>query len=86
MDTRKLYRSQNDRMIAGVCGGLGKYFHIDATLVRLIFIILLFLGGHGFLIYLIMWIIVPAEPQLIVDQTPSNREVPPPAPTASEKK
>jgi phage shock protein PspC (stress-responsive transcriptional regulator) len=50
-------------MIAGVCGGLGKYFSVDATLVRLVFLLLLFLGGSGFLLYLILWISVPEEPQ-----------------------
>jgi phage shock protein C len=85
MDTQKLYRSQNDRMIGGVCGGLGKYLHLDATLVRLVFILLFFLGLHGLLIYLIMWVIVPAEPQLIVDQAPSNR-APPDDPMPPEEK
>ena len=84
MDTRKLYRSQNDRMIGGVCGGLGKYLHLDTTLVRLVFILLFFLGFHGLLVYLIMWVIVPAEPQLVVDQSPPSRESPPPPPPAPE--
>ena len=51
-------------MIAGVCGGLGKYFSVDAVLVRLVFLLLLFLGGSGFLLYLILWIIVPDEQRL----------------------
>ena len=51
-------------MIAGVCGGLGKYFGVDATIVRLVFLLLLFLGGSGFLLYLILWIIVPLDQQL----------------------
>jgi phage shock protein C len=85
MDTQKLYRSQNDRMIGGVCGGLGKYLHLDATLVRLVFILLFFLGLHGLLIYLIMWVVVPAEPQLIVDQAPSSR-TPPDDPMPPEEK
>ncbi len=48
-------------MIAGVCGGLGKYFSVDPVIVRLVFLLLLFLGGSGFLLYLILWIIVPEE-------------------------
>ncbi len=64
MSNPKLYRSASDRMIAGVCGGLGKYFSVDATLVRLVFLLLLFLGGGGFLLYLILWIVVPDEQQL----------------------
>ena len=51
-------------MIAGVCGGLGKYFSVDPTLVRLVFLLLLILGGSGFLLYLILWIVVPDEQRL----------------------
>ena len=61
MSNLKLYRSETDRMIAGVCGGLAKFFNVDATLVRLVFLLLLFLGGSGFLLYFILWIIVPQE-------------------------
>ena len=50
-------------MIAGICGGLGKYFSVDPVIVRLVFLLLLFLGGSGFLLYLILWIIVPEERQ-----------------------
>jgi phage shock protein C len=60
----KLYRSRDDTMIGGVCGGLAKYLGIDATLVR-IFFILLALGGSGIggMVYLLLWIIVPLEGQ-----------------------
>ena len=64
MSNPKLYRSSSDKMIAGVCGGLGRYFGVDATIVRLVFLLLLFLGGSGFLLYLILWIIVPLDQQL----------------------
>jgi phage shock protein C len=60
---RKLYRSRTDRMIGGVCGGLGKYFDIDPTIVRIVMVALLFAGFIGFWIYLDMAIIVPAEPE-----------------------
>lgn len=59
---KKLYRSRNERMIAGVCGGLAEYFGIDPTWIRLIFILFFFLGGSALLIYIIMWLIVPMEP------------------------
>jgi len=63
METKKLYRSRTDRMIAGVCGGLGKYLGIDPTLIRLIFALLVFFGvGSGLLVYLILMIVVPEEP------------------------
>ncbi len=58
---RKLYRSRRNKMIGGVAGGLADYFEIDPTLVRIIFIITLFLGGSGVLAYIILWIVVPEE-------------------------
>ena len=60
--TRKLYRSKTDRKLAGVCGGLAQYFNLDATLIRVIFVLLAVLGGSGLVLYLAMWIIVPQEP------------------------
>lgn len=57
---KKLYRSQNDRIIAGVCGGLGQYFDVDPTLIRLIWILSVVLGiGSGIIIYIIAWVIIP---------------------------
>ncbi|HMD90366.1 MAG TPA: PspC domain-containing protein [Anaerolineaceae bacterium] len=61
METRKLYRSRSDKMLAGVCSGLARYLNLDTTVVRLLFVLLLFLGGHGLLIYLILWILMPVE-------------------------
>jgi phage shock protein C len=60
--TRKLYRSKTDRKLAGVCGGLAQYFNLDATLIRVLFVVLAVLGGSGLVIYLAMWILVPKEP------------------------
>lgn len=59
---RKLYRSRKDKMIGGVAGGLGDYFDIDSTLIRIIFIVALVVGGSGILAYIILWIVVPEEP------------------------
>ncbi len=62
---KRLYRSEADRMVAGVCGGLAKYFKIDPVIVRLIFFILLLPGGlPGFIPYVAMWIIVPTKSSL----------------------
>ena len=61
MQKKKLIRSRSESMIAGVCGGLGDYFGIDPTVVRLVFVLLALLGGHGVLIYLILSIVVPRE-------------------------
>ncbi len=59
---RKLYRSQHDRMIGGVCGGLGEYLQVDPTLIRILFVVAALAGGPGLLAYLLMLVIVPLEP------------------------
>lgn len=58
---RPLRRSTHNRMIAGICGGLGEYFGIDPTLVRVIYVIgsLISVAFPGALIYLILWVIIP---------------------------
>ena len=68
----KLYRSQTNRMVGGVCGGLGEHFGIDPTLVRLLFVFLTLLGGHGLLIYLVFLIVVPNAPLTSVPYQPQN--------------
>lgn len=61
---KRLYRSNQDRMVAGVCGGIAEYFKIDPVIPRIIAVILLLPGGlPGFLPYVIMWAIVPANPK-----------------------
>ena len=62
MEPKKLYRSMKNKMLGGVSGGLGEYFAIDPTIVRLGFIALALLGGPGIIIYIIMWLVVPPEP------------------------
>lgn len=64
MFTRKrLYRSRTDKKIAGICGGLAAYFDIDPVIVRLFWVMLCFLGGSGFPLYLIAWLVIPLEPR-----------------------
>lgn len=65
----KLYRSRENRVLGGVCGGLGEYFDIDPTLVRLLFVFGAFLGVPGalLLIYLIMVVVVP-QTELVVTE------------------
>ena len=58
---RKFYRSRTDRKIWGVCGGLAKYFDMDPTIVRVIFVASLLCGSLGLWVYIIMAIIVPQE-------------------------
>ncbi|HHI02576.1 MAG TPA: PspC domain-containing protein [candidate division Zixibacteria bacterium] len=62
MSNKKLYRSRVDCKIGGVCAGLAEYFNIDATIVRIIAILLIFADGVGIIGYLIAWIIVPRRP------------------------
>ncbi|MFH0972081.1 MAG: PspC domain-containing protein [Candidatus Micrarchaeota archaeon] len=61
-EVKRLYRSRIDRILGGVCGGLGAYFNIDPVLVRLIFVLLALAGGTGIILYLVAWLIVPVEP------------------------
>lgn len=60
--SKKLYRSRTDRKIAGVCGGLGEYFGIDPTLMRLLFVLGLIFVGGTLLAYIILMIVIPEEP------------------------
>ena len=60
--SKPLYRSCKNRILAGVAGGIGDYFNIDAVLVRLIFVLLTIPGGAGIIIYIIAWIIIPEDP------------------------
>lgn len=63
-EPKRLYRSTDQRMIAGVCGGIAEYFNIDVTIIRIIAVILLLPGAApGFLPYVILWIIVPKKPK-----------------------
>jgi phage shock protein C len=58
---RRLRRSRDDRVIAGVCGGLGEYLGVDPLLIRIAAVILVFAGGAGALLYVIGWIAIPEE-------------------------
>jgi phage shock protein PspC (stress-responsive transcriptional regulator) len=56
---KRLFRNIDDRMLGGVCSGLGAYFNIDTTLVRIIFLLALFLAGGSLLVYVVLWIVIP---------------------------
>jgi len=58
---KRIYRSRNNRMIAGVCAGLAEYVEIDPTIVRLLFVLGLFAGGATFWAYLVMMLVIPEE-------------------------
>lgn len=59
---KKLYKSEDDRKLCGVCGGLAEYFGIDSTIIRLIFILLTIFACSGLIIYIIAAIVIPREP------------------------
>ena len=68
MDTqpKRLYRSNKDRMLAGICGGLAEYFNIDTTIVRLIAVVGFFVTASAFFwAYLIMWLVIPESPTIL---------------------
>ncbi|MEX2600709.1 MAG: PspC domain-containing protein [Balneolaceae bacterium] len=65
---RSLFKSRTDKKLAGVCGGLAKYFCVSSTLVRLVFVVAALLGyGSFFLVYIVMMLIVPKEPVELMD-------------------
>lgn len=61
--SKRLYRSTQDRMFAGVAGGIAEYLEVDPTLVRLFFVALTLMGGPGIIIYIVLMLIVPERPQ-----------------------
>jgi phage shock protein C len=59
---KRLYRSKRDRILGGVCAGLGNYLNLDPVLIRVGWVVAFFAAGIGFLAYLIAWIIIPEDP------------------------
>ncbi|MEO5691467.1 MAG: PspC domain-containing protein [Candidatus Saccharimonadales bacterium] len=56
---KKLYRSQTNKVVAGVCGGIGEYFNIDPVIPRIVFLLVALPGGISVLLYFVFWILVP---------------------------
>ena len=61
---KKLYKSNTNKMLEGVCGGIAEYFDVDPTLVRLAWVVFCALGGSGLLAYIVAAIIIPRKPAL----------------------
>jgi phage shock protein PspC (stress-responsive transcriptional regulator) len=59
---KRLVRSSTDKKIGGVCAGLADYFDLDPTIVRVVWLLAIFLGGTGFLLYIVLWIVLPLAP------------------------
>jgi phage shock protein C len=80
-EPKRLYRSRNDRWLAGICGGIGTYFGLDPTLIRVLFVLFGLVVGGGFLLYILLWIIIPLEPDSLgkaveAVETPEEDEEP----------
>ncbi len=60
---KKLYKSRNNKMIAGVCGGVAEYLNVDPTIVRLALVLISLIWGSGLLIYIIAALVIPTEPE-----------------------
>ena len=74
METRRILRSRNERMIAGVAGGLAAYFNIDPLIMRLAFALLAMFNGIGIMLYLLLWLLLPNEDSVAADSRGQVRE------------
>jgi phage shock protein C len=70
--SKRLMRSSRDKKIAGVCAGIAEYFDLDPTLVRVLWLIAIFFGGTGFLLYIILWIVLPVAPATTTMSVPGS--------------
>lgn len=75
---RRLYRPRVDRKIAGVCSGIANYFDLDVTLIRIIWVLVVLLGGTGLLAYIICWIAIPNEPEPVYYAPAAGQQSAPP--------
>jgi len=76
---KKLYKSRNERVISGVCGGIAEYFEVDPVLIRVLFVLFFFFGGSAILAYIIGIIIIPDSPLELMgnDNKKNNSEIKP---------
>ncbi len=75
---RKLTRSTTDRILAGVCGGIGRYFEIDPVVIRMVFVLSALFGGIGIFIYIVLALIIPSDTEVsdrnVVNEVKKNAE------------
>ena len=64
---KKLYRSRTDKKVAGVCGGVAKFFGIDTTIIRLLWTLAILFIGSGLLLYIVCALVIPEEPVDVFD-------------------
>jgi len=87
VDRPRLVRSEHDRVIAGVCGGLARHLDVDPTLVRVLFVVAALLGGPGILAYIVLWIAMPRESAVPASAAaPGVAPPPPPAVRIAEER
>lgn len=67
-EKKRLIRSRDNRVIAGICGGMGEYFNVDPVVLRVIWLLLILGFGTGILAYLICWLVIPSEPLEILPE------------------
>lgn len=77
---KRLYRSASNKILGGVCGGIGEYFNIDPVIIRLIWILFTLMYGFGLLLYIIAWIIIPPSPSPGEPSAPASPAAQPPEP------
>jgi len=82
---KRLYRDKSNEMIAGVCSGIAEYLDVDATIIRLLFVLFAFMGGGGLWIYLVLWFIMPEKP-VALPKTVEVKEKPATAEKKEEEK
>jgi len=75
MNTKRLTRSATDKKIAGVCGGLGEYLNVDPVIFRIAFLFALFVGGTGFILYIVMILVVPEQHTSFQHNSKPNDEI-----------
>ncbi len=74
MNNKKLYRTEDNKMLAGVCGGVAEYFNLDPTLVRVLWVAVSLFAGAGVILYIVMAIIVPVKSQVVSGNISSNNK------------
>lgn len=70
MEQKRLLRTRKDSVISGVCGGLGKHLNLDPVIIRVLFVLAVIFAGTGLLVYIVLWIVIPLEPE-----NPSNETI-----------
>ncbi len=82
---KRLYKSRKNRVIAGICGGVADYLNVDPVLIRIIAVVMLFVGGGSAIAYIVGMIIIPDEPKPVASgiETEPTSTPPPPPPGAA---